>query len=140
MTADSTTSKPFSRSTVCVVDPDERIARRLTDLLTPLGAAVRAYSDAATLLAEAVPGAACIISEAHLPDMTGAGLIEALRHRGLDTPVILLAADGDVATAVAGMRAGALDFIEKPHADRLLAWHVTRLLENNGTAAGSRQD
>jgi len=116
-------------SSVFIVDPDDALARRLSELLSTIGAQVRVFPSAAAVLAAAKPAPACVISEVRLPDMSGIELIDALRNRGVHSPVILLAADSDVATAVKAMRAGALDFIEKPHVDRLLAWHVGRLLE-----------
>lgn len=115
-------------SVVCVVDPDETLTRRLAESFAALGATVHTYATGSAMLAEASPGLACIIAEAVLPDMTGMELIAALRERGLHIPVILQAAEADVTTAVAGMRAGALDFIEMPQGERLLAWHVRRLL------------
>jgi two-component system response regulator FixJ len=125
------------RSIVCVVDPDQALTQRLAESLAALGARVRTYATGAAMLADAGPGQACVIAEARLPDMTGMELIAALRARGLRTPVILQAAEADVATAVAGMRAGALDFIEKPQGERLLAWHVRRLLDSHESTRGT---
>jgi two-component system response regulator FixJ len=124
-------------SIVCIVDPDEALTLRLADLLAALGAEVRTYSTGTAMLADARPAPACVIAEARLPDMTGMELITALRGRGLHMPVILQAAEADVATAVAGMRAGALDFIEKPQGERLIAWHVRRLIDGNEPSRGA---
>ncbi len=99
-------------------------------MLSALGVDLRAFPSAAEFLAALPLDLACVVSEALLPDMTGIELIRSLRAQGVDAPVILLAAESDVATAVAAMRAGALDFIEKPHVDRLLAWHVRRLIDD----------
>ena len=121
---------------VCIVDPDAVLARRLAELLQGAGAEVRVFGSGAALLAAAAPAPACIISEMRLPDTTGIELIGALRAREISSPVILLADDGEVATAVAAMRAGALDFIEKPHVDRLLVWHIRRLLDNDEPGDG----
>ena len=116
-------------SSVFIVDPDDALARRLSELLSAIGAQVRVFPSAAAALAAATPAPACVISEVRLPDLSGIELSDALRNRGGHSPVSLLAAESDVATAVKAMRAGALDFIEKPHVERLLAWHVGRLLE-----------
>lgn len=127
-----------SSSVVCVVDTDEALLQRLVDLLAPLGADVQTYRSGAALLEQAVPEPLCVIAEMRLPDMTGIQFIESLRARGSTSPVILLAAESNVATAVSGMRAGALDFIEKPHVERLLAWHVRRLLESREPSTADR--
>lgn len=135
MTVDSPNNlSARARPDVCVLDPDESLAGHVRDVLAPLGVAVHLYRTGAAFLEEAVGDPLCVVSEMRLPDMSGVELIEALRERGGRTPVILLATESDISTAVAGMRAGALDFIEKPHIDRLLAWHVRRLLEHHDSS------
>lgn len=123
-----------SSSTVCVVDPDAALVDRLNTLFTAMGASVRGYPTGRALLDDIgtdVP--ACVICEMRLPDMTGLELLDQLRQRRLDVPLIMMSRDSDVSTAVAAMRAGALDFVEKPQVDQLLAWHVHRLLDRAGT-------
>jgi two-component system response regulator FixJ len=137
MPAEPENNKTPAAPTVCIADPDEALTGRLAELLETLGPEVRAYASGQALLADLRPGTICVIAEARLPDMTGIELIGSLRDRMPGVPVILLATDGDVAAAVSAMRAGALDFIEKPHVDRLLAWRVRHLLENDGPEAGS---
>ena len=119
--------------TVCVVDPDAALTDRLNALFTAMGAVVRRYATGRALLDDIgtdVP--ACVISEMRLPDMSGLELQQELRRRSLALPLILMSRDGDVSAAVAAMRAGALDFVEKPQVDQLLAWHVHRLLDRWG--------
>jgi FixJ family two-component response regulator len=124
-----------SSSTVCVVDPDAALVDRLNTLFTAMGASVRGYRTGRALLDDIGTDApACVICEMRLPDMTGLELLDQLRQRRLGVPLILMSRDGDVSTAVAAMRAGALDFVEKPQVDQLLAWHVHRLLDSAGTA------
>jgi two-component system, LuxR family, response regulator FixJ len=123
-----------SSSTVCVVDTDAALIERLGALFSALGATVRGYGSGRAFLADVgTETPVCVICELRLPDMAGIEVLTALRERGITSPVILLAEGSDVATAVTAMRAGALDFVEKPQVDRLLAWHVHRLLEGAGT-------
>jgi two-component system response regulator FixJ len=136
MPVETENNKTPAAPTVCIADPDDALTRRLADLLETLGTEVSTYPSGAALLAGLRPGTICVIAEARLPDMTGIDLIRSLRSRMPDLPVILLATDGDVAAAVAAMRAGALDFIEKPHVDRLLAWRVRHLLESDRHGSG----
>ena len=138
MPADTENNKTSPSPVVCIVDPDEALTRRLAELIEALGTKVRCYPAGRALLDDLAAGTVCVISEARLPDMTGIQLIEALRERLPDVPVILLATDGDVAAAVSAMRAGALDFIEKPHVDRLLAWRIRHLLEGDVPGTGAR--
>lgn len=123
-----------SSSTVCVVDPDAALTARLNALFTAMGASVRVYATGSELLDDIGSDTpACVICEMRLPDMSGLEVVERLRRRQPALPFIMMSRDGDVAAAVAAMRAGALDFVEKPHVDQLLAWHVHRLLDRAGT-------
>jgi two-component system response regulator FixJ len=114
---------------VCVIDADASTRASVSALLHRLGAAVRAYGCAREFLGslgETVP--ACLVAEATMPDMNGIELMQELRRRGLDIPTILLARHEDVPFAVAAMRAGAVDIVEKPYMDRALLHHVGLLL------------
>lgn len=126
--------------TVSIVDQDEASARRIADLLTKLGVEVQAYPSAGSFLTRRTADPDCVICEMTLPDMTGIELIRVLRARGSLIPVILLAAGGDVSAAVDGMRAGAVDFLEKAAADRLLTHHVSRLIRRNQAPAPRSDD
>ncbi len=118
---------------VCVVDPDPAVRRRVAEVLGALGAQVEGYATAREFMARlphAIP--VCVIAEARLPDLPGLALLQELRARGLALPVILLAGDADVLAAVTAMRAGALDYIEKPFIDRALVAQVGPILELDG--------
>ncbi|MCK7492825.1 MAG: response regulator [Comamonadaceae bacterium] len=71
---------------------------------------------------------ACLIVDLLLPGMSGLELLRRLRSAGNDVPVILLADESDVPTAVAAMREGATDFIEKPYVDVAVLKQVQKLL------------
>ena len=111
-------------------DPDPGVQRSVKKLLAALGARTEAFPSARDLLAALPRGMpSCIIAEARLPDLSGLALLQELRARGLAIPVILLSSDADVTSAVTAMRAGALDFIEKPWIDRALVAQVGPILE-----------
>lgn len=140
MAVDPISNSPSLMPFVCVVEPNAAVARRISDLIDPAGVAVRRYADGRSLLADTPEDAVCIISEMTLPDMTGADLISALRGRGNHTPVILLAEESDVTAAVAGIRAGALDFIDKTQMERLLLVHLRRMILENRPGSGPREE
>ena len=71
---------------------------------------------------------ACVVMELRLPGMSGSELQDYLVSNGLDIPIVILTAHGDVPLAVKTLRAGAVDFIEKPASD-------SRFLEAIGTAS-----
>jgi FixJ family two-component response regulator len=121
---------------ICLVDPDPATQRSVRAALVPRGAEVRTYRTAEQFLAALAqpPPPACVIADAHLPDMSGLALLGELRARGHAMPVILLSSDADVQGAVEAMRAGAVDFIEKPFIDRALVTQVAPILDVDASA------
>lgn len=116
--------------TIYVVDADPAVRDSLRSLLTLHGFAVEAYGSASEFLEGSAPSDnACLVTEVHLPDMSGIQLLEQLRSRGLGLPVIFIANRSDVPTAVRAIRSGAVDFLEKPFLDRALLQRMRELLE-----------
>lgn len=98
-----------------LVDDDEAIRRSAGFMLKTSGFRVRAYSSGVELLKEGKelqPG--CILLDVRMPEMDGLQVQQALRERGINFPVIVMTGHGDVGVAVHAMKAGAVDFIEKP--------------------------
>jgi two-component system response regulator FixJ len=100
---------------VHIVDDDAAVRRSLERLLNSAGIATAAYSSAPDFL-EAIPGLApgCILLDVWMPGITGLELQLRLKNLGLVLPIIVMTAHGDVQSAVQAMKAGAVDFIEKP--------------------------
>ena len=114
---------------VGVIDPDPVARHGLSTLLRGLGIEVATYESAETyLLAANGRHVGCLIVDLLLPGMSGIELLRRLRSAGNDVPVILLADESDVPTAVAAMREGATDFIEKPYVDVAVLKQVQKLL------------
>ena len=114
---------------VCLIAADEATRTRVRLLLERLGVAVRIHASAGEFLrtlATEVP--ACLVAEATMSDMNGIELLQEVRRLGFDVPTILLGDHEDVPFAVAAMRAGAVDFVERPSIDRALLHHVSHLL------------
>src|SRR5262245_30376503 len=112
-----------ARPLVCVVDDDSLVRESLDGLLRAEAFDVDTFESAESFLGRPRPEApACLIVDLALPGMSGLDLHQELSRTGVDVPVILLTAYGDVPTSVQAMRAGALDFLTKPYdADDLLA-------------------
>jgi FixJ family two-component response regulator len=116
---------------VGVIDPDPVARSGLRTLLRGLGVDVSTFDSAESyLLAANGRGLACLIVDLLLPGMSGLELLRRLRSAGNDMPVILLADESDVPTAVAAMREGATDFIEKPYVDVAVLKQVQKLLHS----------
>ncbi len=114
---------------VGVIDPDPVARSGLRTLLHGLGIDVSTFDSAESyLLAQGGRHVACLIVDLLLPGMSGLELLRRLRSAGNDVPVILLADESDVPTAVAAMREGATDFIEKPYVDVAVLKQVQKLL------------
>jgi two-component system response regulator FixJ len=107
--------------TVHIVDDDEAVRRSLAMLLQSLHQTVATYPSAEALLAAAAapeglaPG--CLLVDVRMDAMDGITLIETLQRQGLSLPMVIVTGHGDVPMAVRAMRAGAMDFVEKPYAE-----------------------
>ena len=102
---------------VHVVDDDEAVRRSLAMLLDSMHLRVTTYPSAEALLAVTALEPGCILVDVRMQGMDGISLIEALRRQGVTLPVVVVTGHGDVPMAVRAMRAGALDFVEKPYSE-----------------------
>lgn len=100
---------------VHLVDDDEAIRRSVGFMLKTSGYHVRAYESGVELL-KGAPNLeqGCILLDIRMPGLDGLEVQAALREKGVTLPVIIMTGHGDVSLAVQAMKAGAVDFIEKP--------------------------
>jgi len=96
-----------------VVDDDAAVRDSLQVLLETSGYSVRTYSSGSALLDDP-PQSGCVLLDVRMPDLDGIAVLERLRAQGVSVPVIMITGHGDVSLAVRAMKAGAVDFIEKP--------------------------
>lgn len=113
-----------------LVDDDEAIRHSASFMLRHAGFRVKTYVDGVAFL-EQVDDAekGCILLDVQMPKMDGLQVQEALNERGVAMPVIVLTGHGDVAVAVRAMKAGAVDFVEKPYAKQTLVDALSRAFE-----------
>jgi two-component system response regulator FixJ len=106
---------------VYVVDDDEAVRDSLALLLEAAGHEVRAFEGAQQALDSlASDRPSCIITDIRMPEMDGLEFQERLTRARVDTPVIVVTGHADVPLAVRAMKAGAVDFIEKPFSDEAI--------------------
>ncbi|WP_295403218.1 response regulator transcription factor [uncultured Thiocystis sp.] len=117
-------------ATVFVVDDDQAMRTSLQWLIESTGMSVQTYESADVFLASYYPGrAGCLLLDVRMPGMSGLELQGYLARQGYRLPVILITGHGDVAMAVKAMKAGAVDFIEKPFHDEDLLRSIRNALE-----------
>jgi two-component system, LuxR family, response regulator FixJ len=135
---------PLSSHYVYVVDDDRDVRRSLSFMLGAAEIKSHPYGSGADFLealADLEPG--CILLDIRMPHMDGFHVMAALAERGIDWPVIVMTGHGEVPTAVRAMKAGAVDFIEKPFSEQALLTcfeQAFTLLEERKVAGKRRRD
>ena len=115
---------------VHIVDDEAPVRKSLAFMLTSSGYAVRVFESAADFLAVAAEITnGCLITDLRMPGMNGVELLRALRAADAMLPAIVVTGHGDVPMAVEAMKAGALDFIEKPFEEEVLLRALERAAE-----------
>ena len=118
-----------SAASLFVIDDQEAVRAALGEMLRVLGYRVETYASAdAFLEAFSGPRPGCIVADVRMPGMDGIELVRELSRRGIALPVVLISGHGDVRMAVAAIKAGAEDFIEKPVDDAHLLAAINRCL------------
>jgi two-component system response regulator FixJ len=124
---------------VHVVDDDDAVRDSLGFLLETEGFSVRSYESAPQLLAEASRLAAgCIVTDVRMPEMSGLELVRRLNALGVDLPIVVMTGHADVPLAVEAMKAGVVDFIEKPFDQDVMLAAVRAALSRD--PAGPRRE
>jgi two-component system, LuxR family, response regulator FixJ len=121
-----------SAATVFIVDDEEAVADSIAMLLRSVGLKTQTFPDAHSFLAQYDPEmAGCLVLDVRMPRMGGLELQEELNRKRCTLPVIFVTGHGDVPMAVEAMRAGAMDFLQKPFNDDELIRRVQRALEED---------
>src|SRR5580692_8718934 len=112
-----------------VVDDDESLRASLIELFKAAGYGVREYASTGDfLLAPPADEPGCLLLDVRLPGPSGLELQSGMRRHGIDLPVIFLTGYADVPTSVRAMKAGAVDFLEKPVTREVLLEAIRRAL------------
>jgi RNA polymerase sigma factor (sigma-70 family) len=116
--------------TVFVVDDDQAMRSSLEWLIESIGMKVKTYGSADDFLSSYYPGrAGCLLLDVRMPGMSGLELQAHLAREDSRLPVIIITGHGDVSMAVKAMKAGAVDFIEKPFHDEDLLSSIRNALD-----------
>ena len=129
--------------TVYVIDDDEAVRDSTAFLLETADLKVRTYESAETFLAERDRAPGCIITDVRMPGINGLELARRIRDSGSNEPVIVITGHADLPLAIEAMRAGVIDFVEKPFDDEVLLGSISRVLgqaEGAMSAEGQRRE
>ena len=125
--------------TVFIVDDDDAVRRFLSGLVHSIDLRVEVHASAQEFLDAYEPGCpGCLLLDVRMPGMSGLELQRELAGQSIDLPVIILTGHGNVPVAVQAMKAGAVDFIEKPFNNELLLDRIQTVLAQNVRADGAR--
>jgi two-component system response regulator FixJ len=124
---------------VHVIDDDEAMRESLAFLLDTAGFTSRTYESAVEFL-EQIEGLpeGCIVTDVRMPELSGLDLVRRLNALGHKHPVIVITGHGDVPLAVEAMKAGVVDFLEKPFNDETLLSAIRTAL--SGQQRSQQQD
>src|SRR5262245_47696264 len=119
----------MNKPTVFVIDDQDAVRHALGEMLQVFGYEVEAHASAdAFLQSLGTNKTGCIVADVRMPGMDGIELVRELARRKVCLPVVLISGHGDVPMAVAAIKAGAEDFIEKPVDDAPLLAAINRCL------------
>lgn len=117
---------------VFIVDDEEAVRDSISLLLRSVGIRSRTFGDARAFLEAYQPSEpGCLVLDIRMPRMDGMEVQQELNRRGWGIPVIFVTGHGDVPMAVEAMRAGAVDFLQKPFKDDELIRRVQKALEQD---------
>lgn len=125
---------------IYVVDDDEALRDSLVWMLESNAYVVRAFDCAETFLEAYAPDmTGCIVLDVRMPGMSGLELFDELGRRHCTLPVIFITGHGDVPMAVAALKKGAADFIEKPFGERDMLRLIEQCLDQERASRGKRR-
>jgi two-component system, LuxR family, response regulator FixJ len=130
-----------SEPIVYVIDDDEGARHSLEFLLDCAGIRVRSFTSADAFLTAAPPLlGACIVTDVRMPGRSGIELVEEMKRRSVNVPVIVITGHADVPLAIQAMHAGVADFIEKPFDDELILAAIRKALTQQADHEGAHAE
>lgn len=120
---------------IFVVDDDESIRKALKRLVNSMGLSVETFATAQEFLSrERYEGPSCLVLDIRMPGLSGLELQEELAEADIVLPVIFITGHGNVPMSVRAMKAGAVDFLEKPFDDQVLLNLIQKAIDQDKQA------
>lgn len=129
-----------SKPSVFLIDDDPGIQDAMRRLLKSIGLPLYTFTTAQEFLEKYDPetNVGCLILDIRMPGMSGLELQQRLRERGDDIPIIIVSAHADVPMTVRAIKAGALDFLEKPYNEQVLLDRIQEGIQYNMKRRGEQ--
>ncbi len=130
-----------SEALVFVVDDDDSVRKALARLIRSVGLNVETFASAREFLVrEPHPGPACLILDVRMPGLSGLDLQKELAASGSTLSVIFITGHGTIPMSVQAMKAGAVEFLEKPFDDQTLIDAVHEALRKDQQARQNKTE
>jgi len=115
---------------VYVIDDDHSVRAALADLLASVGITAHTFASTGECLARCLPNTpACLVLDVRMPGQSGLDFQRQLQQAGLNWPIIFITGHGDIAMCAQAMKAGAIEFLEKPFREQALLDAIARGLD-----------
>jgi RNA polymerase sigma factor (sigma-70 family) len=129
------------RPVVYVVDDDVSMRSSLTRLIRSAGREVESFGSAQEFLeTEHVDRPACVVLDIRMPGLSGLDLQDKMAEVGLDMPIVFITGHGNIPASVRAMKAGAVDFLEKPFEEETLLDAIKRALDRSRQSRQKRSE
>jgi len=133
--------EPVDRPIVFVIDDDDSVRRSLERLLRSVDLDVQTFTSAREFFElPLVDRPSCVVLDLRLPGPSGLELQESLIRAGRDIPIIFISGHADVPSSVRAIKAGAIDFLQKPFSDQALLDIIHRALRDDREARRERAE
>ena len=130
----------IQKATIHVVDDDPDTRKYLKELISTINYKTKVYDSATTFLETYKDeGLGCLILDLRMPGINGLDLQNQLASNHIDLPVIMISGYGDVPTAVKAMKAGVLDFIEKPFRGKFMLERIQNAVRHHGNTRSQKE-
>jgi FixJ family two-component response regulator len=121
-----------AEAVVHIVDDDESLRDALASLFRSVGLQICSYGSARDFIDAPRPDApSCIVLDVRLPGMSGIDFQAQLADLGIPLPVVLMTGHGDIPMSVRAMKAGAIDFLQKPFRDQDMLDAVSAVIDRD---------
>jgi FixJ family two-component response regulator len=121
--------------TVCVVDDDEAVRDSIAELVGSIGLAARTFGSAQEFLDGYDPRRpGCLVLDVRMAHMSGPALQEKLLTMGSKLPIVFISGHADIPVAIKTIKAGAVDFVQKPYRDQQLLDSINDALQRDAAA------